>query len=73
VYQYVPVESMALTVPAGFAFEQFFTPKISLSLGAGASLFSYGYSKRGHDAPYRVIGADFSTAQLTGGVYFYTD
>lgn len=72
-YKYVPVESVSFTVPAGFAFEQFFTPKISLSLGAGASLFSYGYSKTGHDAPSRVVGADFSTAQLNGSIYFYTD
>ncbi len=73
VSQYEPVESVSFGVPAGFAFEQFFTPKLSISLGAGASLFSYGYTKTGHDAPSRFIGADFSTAQLTGSVFFYTD
>lgn len=72
-FQYLPVETVSLHVPVGFSFEQFFTPKISISLGAGAPLFSYGTTKTGHDAPSRFIGADFSTAQLTGAVFFYTD
>ncbi len=73
VYQYVPVETVSLDVPAGFAFEQFFTPKLSISLGAGAPLFSYGHTRTGHSAPSTFVGADFSTAQINGSVFFYTD
>lgn len=66
-------KSLSFTVPFGFALEQFFTPRISMVVGARAPLFEYRSTKFGDADAYTTVGANFNATQLDASVFFYTD
>ncbi len=71
--RYQAAKSVVFAVPVGFALEQFFSPRISIVLGADSPLFSYRSLKVGSRPPTTSIGADFTSTRLSGAVVFYTD
>lgn len=63
----------SFAVLAGFAFEQFFTPRLSLVLGADSPVFAFTSSQSGDNDPTTQVSADFSSTRLTAAVFFYTE
>jgi hypothetical protein len=71
--RYVTAKSLSFDVPFGFALEQFFTSKISASIGAQAPLFEYRSTKVDIADATKSVGANFDATQLNASIYFYTD
>jgi hypothetical protein len=71
--RYITAKSTSFTVPFGFALEQFFTSRISVSVGAQAPLFEYQSTKVDIAEAITSVGANFSATQLNASIYFYTD
>lgn len=71
--RYVTAKSLTFNLPFGFALEQFFTSKISASIGAQAPLFEYRSTKLDVADATKSVGANFNGTQLNASIYFYTD
>jgi hypothetical protein len=71
--RYVTAKSLSFNLPFGFALEQFFTSKISASIGAQAPLFEYRSTKIDVADATKSVGANFNATQLNASIYFYTD
>lgn len=71
--RYVTAKSLSFNVPFGFALEQFFTPRISVVVGAQAPLFEYQSTKVGAADATTEVGANFNATQLGASIFFYTD
>lgn len=71
--RYEADKRLGFTIPVGLALEQFFTPRISIVVGAESPLFSLAYEQVGSGPTGKSIGLDFSSTRLTGAFVFYTD
>lgn len=71
--QYLKTKTWSISVPAGFSLEQFFTPKISVVLGAEAPLFYYDRSTLAEDEPTDAFGTTLDTTRASASVFFYLD
>jgi hypothetical protein len=71
--RYEADKRLGLTIPVGLALEQFFTPRISIVVGAESPLFSLAYEQVGSGPTGKSIGLDFSSTRLTGALVLYTD
>ena len=73
VARYATAKSMSFTAPFGFALEQFFTSRISATVGAQAPLFEFRSTKIESADATTSVGANFNGTQLNASIYFYTD